>query len=471
MKIFSTLRSRLWLSYALIIFAALGLLMLALFIYLLRSPILYRQTRSNLQAVKTVVLKRQGEFNERTIEKTLARTDENFDLRLLLLNSKGALVYDTRADEGRLKLPSLERLREDSLMRDENGNIWLYSAALLNNGQRLIIATPRPEVQVLAVLKDELLPPFWGAGAVAILLSLLLAFLMARWIADPLQKILVATREVPAQIVSSAEKGPQEVRELTQAFNEMVTRVQSTQQSQREFVANVSHELKTPLTSIQGFSQALLDGTAETLEARNQAAQVIYDESSRMHRLALDLLDLARFDAGIVEMDFAKIDLASLLRNTEEKFALRASQKSIKLEINIDGDFEILGDGDRLAQVFTNLVDNALKHTSVGGTIQIKADDYGGEKHIEIRDTGTGISPEALPYIFERFYQADPSRRTAGKSSSGLGLAIVKEIVLAHGGKITAESIVKIGTVFQITLPFAQVDITTIISRRRKHKA
>ncbi len=464
---FSSLRSRLWLTYALLIFTALGLLMLVLFVSLLRSPVLYRQTRSKLDVVEKLMLSRQEEFLGRNVEQALTRTGEGFDLRIFLLDADGTLLYDTQAEKAKVRVPNTERLRADGSTRDVNGDIWLYSSSTLNNGQYLVLATPRPEVKVLALLRDELLPPFWSAGAIALLLSLLLAFLMARWVADPLQRILAATRKVPMQGVRSAERGPQEVRELSQAFNEMVMRVKSTQESQREFVANVSHELKTPLTSIQGFAQALLDGAAESPEVREQAAQVIYDESGRMHRLALDLLDLARFDAGIAEMEYVPIDLAALLQNTREKLALQASQKNITLTVFTNGDLEVWGDGDRLAQVFTNLVDNALKHTPDGGSVEVIADDVGWEKHIEIKDTGEGIAPEALPHIFERFYQADPSRSRESEHSSGLGLAIANEIVLAHGGKISVRSKVKEGTSFDLILPRALYDETTLISQRK----
>ena len=460
---FSSLRSRLWLTYALVIFTALALLIVALFTYLLRSPILYRQTRSRLKAIETVVLDRQDEFLGKNIKRVLDRTAENFDLRLLLLDAEGELFYDTRETAPKLRLP---RTGANTFLRDEDGNFWLYTSALLNNGERLIIATPRPKVKVFTLLKDELLPPFWGAGGLAILLSLLLAFFMARWIADPLQKILIATREVPAQLVSAPEKGPQEVRELTHAFNEMVTRVQNTQESQREFVANVSHELKTPLTAIQGFAQALLDGTAETPKARKEAVQVIYDESSRMHRLALALLDLARFDGGIAEIDFTPLDLSALLRNSVEKFSLRAKEKEVALQMNLPDLPPLMGDGDRLSQVFTNLIDNALKHTGAGDTIAIRAEETRRWIRLEIRDTGEGIPPESLPHIFERFYQADPSRKAHSKHRSGLGLAIVREIVLAHGGKITARSRLNEGASFEIILPLVQADVTTLISKR-----
>lgn len=442
--------------------------MLALVIYLLRSPLLYRQTTVKLQAIATATLARQDEFldkPEQQIERILARADANLDLRLLFLAADGSLLYDTRPDEGRLSLPRENVLRQNALLRDEKGRAWLYSSADLADGRRLLVTTPRPRVKILSVLQDELFPPFWTAGAIALIFSLILAFVMARWVADPLQKMLTATRSVPMERADISARGPQEVRELTEAFNEMVTRVQNTQQSQREFVANVSHELKTPLTSIQGFAQALLDGTAETPELRQQAAQVIYDESGRMHRLALDLLDLARFDAGIAEMEFSPLDLGALLRNSCEKFALRAKEKEVDLQINAKNLPSMLGDGDRLSQVFTNLIDNALKHTDARGQIRVKAEDVGDWIHVNIADSGSGIPAEALPHIFERFYQADPSRKARENHNSGLGLAIAKEIVLAHGGKIAAHSKVGEGTIFSLSLP--QVDEATILSKRK----
>lgn len=466
---FSSLRSRLWLSYALLILAALGLLMIAVAVYLVRSPLLYRQTSARLEAVQSVLLARQDELaglSNADVEKNLARADENFDVRLILFERGTGILFDTRADERTLAAPRLSVLRANQSWRDQEGQVWLYTSTLLENGQRLFVATPRPSISVWAALRDELFPSFWSAGALALVFALFLAFLVARWIADPLQGMLSAAREMPAPVTEIPPRGPQEVRELTQAFNEMVTRVQATQQSQRDFVANISHELKTPLTSIRGFAQALLEGAAETPEVREQAAQVIYDEAGRMHRMALDLLDLARFDSGIAELSLEKLDLAALLRNLEEKFSLQAREKDVELKFGIQNLPIIIGDGDRLAQVFDNLLDNALKHTAAGGTVTINAEETQQGVHIKALDTGAGIPADVLPHIFERFYQVDSSRQAQGKSGSGLGLAIVKEIVLAHGGKISVRSKVGKGTHFDIVLPTAQPDATTLIRKR-----
>lgn len=332
-----------------------------------------------------------------------------------------------------------------------------------------MVAAPRPGlVPVLAVLTDELARPILQGGLIALLLALVLAYGLARWIADPLQRLIGAAQEFPDKIgeaSSSArgrptarhavpEGGPHEVRELTRAFNEMVGRVEASQRSQKDLVANVSHELKTPLTAIQGFSQALVEGAVETPEARDHAAQVILGEAERMHRMVLQLLDLARIDAGTSEMQRSDVDICRLLSGVVEKFRGLAEQGGIQLELDCARDIPLFaGDGDRLAQVFTNLVDNAIKFTPGPGQITVQAKAEPQEVRVSVADTGVGISKGDLPQVFDRFYQADSSREGGKGGGAGLGLAIVKEIVAAHGGKINVRSTPGRGTEFIVHLP------------------
>jgi signal transduction histidine kinase len=309
----------------------------------------------------------------------------------------------------------------------------------------------------LNVFADELLTPILQGGAIALLLSLILAFLLSRWVADPLQKVVLAARNYPASAKPVPPRGPQEVQDLTRAFNSMVTRVESSQKSQRDFVANVSHELKTPLTSIQGFAQSLLDGAADSPDARKQAAQIIFDEAGRMHRMALDLLDLARLEGGTADLDMSVVDGGVLIRSVAEKFSLQAQKAEVNLQVNVPDDLPTLtGDGDRLAQVFTNLVDNALKFTPANGQVILSAKKDGMWIECEVVDSGIGVESEALPRLFDRFYQADPSRAWGESHGAGLGLAIAREIVQAHGGKIGVRSSVGHGTTFTIRLPLAK---------------
>jgi signal transduction histidine kinase len=231
-------------------------------------------------------------------------------------------------------------------------------------------------------------------------------------------------------------------------------RVEASQRSQKDFVANVSHELKTPLTSIQGFAQAIIDGTADSPEACEQAALVIHEEAARMHRLAVDLLDLARLDAGTAEWSHAPVDVRSVLLALETRIRPMALSKGIVLDVSkAEGPLVVVGDGDRLAQVFSNLVDNALKFTQRGGQVSMKADMDNGQVRVAICDTGRGILPEDIPHIFDRFYQADTARGGGTEHGAGLGLAIAREVTEAHGGRIIVRSAVGQGTEFVVYLP------------------
>jgi signal transduction histidine kinase len=239
--------------------------------------------------------------------------------------------------------------------------------------------------------------------------------------------------------------------------------VQAAQQAQRDFVANVSHELKTPLTSIQGFAQAMLDGAAASPEALRQSAHVIFDEAGRMRRLVEELLDLARLDAaGALRRE--PIDLALILAAVADRFGPRALEQQVALRTDIALLPAMVGDGDRLAQVFTNLVDNALKHTAPGGSVTLTAASAPGGVEAAVRDSGSGIPSEDLTRIFERFYQVDKSRARSG--GAGLGLAITKGIVEAHGGQISVHSAVGAGTAFRVFLPAARADDSTVARRR-----
>ncbi len=314
-----------------------------------------------------------------------------------------------------------------------------------------------PRVPVLNIFTDQFLLPVLEAGLIAFLLALILAYAISRWVADPLQQVVQAAQAYPSgEIKSLSPRGPHEVQDLTRAFNSMVVRVESSQRSQREFVANVSHELKTPLTSIQGFSQAILDGTADTPESRIQAARIIHNEAGRMHRMVLDLLDLARLDSGTADLKMSNVDVRALLQNIVDKFSPQAQKAGIRLELEVSPGLPVLiGDGDRLAQVFTNLVDNALKFTPPGGKVSLSAVRTGDELALSISDTGQGIPPESLPRLFDRFYQVDVSRAGGESHGAGLGLAIVREIVAAHGGRISVRSELGLGTTFVIHLPLA----------------
>lgn len=453
---FTSLRSRLWLSYAIVITIALVVVVIVLFIFLIRNPVLYRETAQRLRTAQSQIAEHSKEILDNP--EAIQQIAEANGARVLIFDSTRHLIFDTNPEQPQLTFPHRNVLgRTSQFMTDASGGSWLHTTSRLPNGNVLIIAAPRPAVRLLNVFADELLIPILQGGVIAFLLSLILAFLLSRWVADPLQNVVAAARSYPANAKPVSPRGPREVRDLTNAFNSMIRRVNNSQKSQRDFVANVSHELKTPLTSIQGFAQSLLDGTADSPEARRQAAQIIYDEAGRMHRMALDLLDLARLEGGTADLNMSAVEAGVLLRGVAEKFSLRAQKANIDLRVNVPDHLPaLLGDGDRLAQVFTNLVDNALKFTPANGQVVMSAKSAGAWIQFEVADSGVGVEREALPRLFDRFYQVDPARAHSESHGAGLGLAIAQEIVQAHGGKIGVQSSVGHGTTFTIRLPLAQ---------------
>ncbi|HET7737625.1 MAG TPA: HAMP domain-containing sensor histidine kinase [Tepidiformaceae bacterium] len=314
----------------------------------------------------------------------------------------------------------------------------------------LVVAKPATG---LGEIVRDLMPRLFFAGLIGTIAALVLGFVFAQSIVAPLRSIARAARSVARGNFSQRAPvtGPREVRELATTFNRMTEEVQRSQQTLRDFLANISHELKTPLTSIRGFSEAMLDGTIDDPEGIERSTRVISNESSRLLRLVQELLDLSRIESGQVSMQNEDIDLDDFLAHISEVFALRGEESGVNLDIGRSGGLHIRGDFDRLEQVLNNLLDNAFRHTPEGGTVRVTARPLSdGIAQITISDTGKGIPATELPMLFQRFYRG--STNGSGKGH-GLGLAITREIVRAHGGDIWATSEVGRGTSFTFTLP------------------
>ena len=304
-----------------------------------------------------------------------------------------------------------------------------------------------------------LVVPLGWAAVIAFLVSSCVALVLARSITQPLLRLTAATRALArgdfAQRVPV--HGDDEVAELGSSFNAMVGEIEATRQRERDFLANISHDLKTPLTSIQGFAGAIVDGTCPP-DAYTDAARIIYAESERMGGLVGDVLQLTRLEAGQLTLEPGPIDLARLLHESARRFNPAATQAGVTVQVQSppEGAVTFVGDRGRLDQVLGNLIENALRYTPRGGSLDLvgNADDTAKPPTVTItvRDTGAGIPPADVPRIFERFYQADKAR-AAGRGGSGLGLAIVKELVERHGGTIRAESTLGAGTSITLTLP------------------
>jgi signal transduction histidine kinase len=464
---FRSLNFRLLISYIFVILVCLTLVGLGLLVFLRTSPLWTNLITLRLEATAraTMPTLRPGIAAPEAFPRLLAEAAENQEVRILLVDNQNIVRFDSNNTWTKEQLQNVRRHADQDRIQGTftgpNGGQWIFVGRTVpapeGNGRQLVFFIS-PRLQILVWFGDNMLPPMVQAGMIALVPSILLALLITRSISKPLRRVANAAEAIARGETGTRApvSGPSEVRALAHSFNTMADQVEATHQSQRDFVANVSHELKTPLTSIQGFSQALLDGTASTPETTARAARVIHQEAERMRRMVDDLLILARFDAGQMSLARDQVELGLLLRGCIEKLTPQAQTAQVTLALDVPEQLVVTGDADRLAQVFANLIDNSVAHTPVNGKVTVAARlTSEGEAEVAVTDTGEGIPPEVISRIFERFYQVDKARSRDRKRSrgAGLGLAITKEIVEAHGGTITAESVVGLGSKFTVHLP------------------
>ena len=463
---FRSLNSRLAISYAAVILVCLFLVGAGLLVFVRSSALWTTISFFPLEATARAtmpLLIRADTFTEAT--EILARAADDQEVRIVWVDNRGVVRFDSAEEwvgqrlEEPIRAPMVGG-RVRGTLSGPAGDRWLFVGQFTTPGQgmrhMILFASQRSRFLLLNWFRENLLPPLLRAGGVALVLSILLSLLIGRSVTAPLRKVADAARSIAQGKMETRAPvtGTREARALARSFNEMADRVEQAQQSQQDLVANVSHELKTPLTSIQGFSQALLDGTASTPEATQRAARVINEEAERMRRMVDELLTLARFDADEMEIAKERVDLFPILRHSVEKLTPQAMEGEVELVWDASQELFVVGDADRLEQVFTNLLDNAVAHTPAGGRVTIEGDHVeDGTVEVRVTDTGEGIPPEELPRIFERFYRVDKAR--VHDRGVGLGLAITKEIVEAHGGSISVESVVGLGSQFIVRLPAA----------------
>ncbi|KKB43313.1 two-component system histidine kinase PnpS [Bacillus thermotolerans] len=230
-----------------------------------------------------------------------------------------------------------------------------------------------------------------------------------------------------------------------------ITSLKRLEQMRKDFVANVSHELKTPITSIKGFTETLLDGAMEDKEALKMFLDIILKESERMQTLVMDLLELSKIEQKGISLNVSEVAVDQLIKEVVLVLQSRFEEKQLGLTVDLQDDLFIKGDASRLKQVFVNLLTNATLYTQRGGNVSVRAFGQEDQVVVEVKDNGIGISSEELPRIFERFYRVDKAR-SRNSGGTGLGLAIVKHIIEAHKGEITVESKVNEGTTFTVYL-------------------
>jgi two-component system sensor histidine kinase BaeS len=310
---------------------------------------------------------------------------------------------------------------------------WAAEAALL---QRLGVAT------VLSAI---------GATVVALIVGVVLARTLTR----PIRELTAATRAMAQGRLDQrvTVRSRDEIGELAQAFNQMSADLGRAIQARRQMTADLAHDLRTPLSILRGYTEGLQEGRISGTPA---IYRIMHGEVEHLQRLIDDLRLLSLVDAGALSLNRRAVDPRALLERAALAHMVQAEQQGLTIRVEASDSLPaVLVDTDRMAQVLNNLVSNALRHTGEG-EIRLTAREAENRRIvIEVHDTGSGIAPDDLPYIFDRFYRANPARTREGSQSAGLGLAIAKAIVEAHGGSISVASTVGVGTTFTIALPVA----------------
>jgi two-component system OmpR family sensor kinase/two-component system sensor histidine kinase BaeS len=297
---------------------------------------------------------------------------------------------------------------------------------------------------------------FCGAPIIVVVIAFIILFNLYRRFGKPLQRIFNAIDSVAEGDLSVRvpESDSDMYSELNKRFNHMIGELERAEQQRRNLTADIAHELRTPLHIIQGNLEGIIDGVYQPTP---EHIDNTLEETRLLSRLVNDLQTLSLAETGQLPLHPTRFLLTDLTADLTSSFSAQAVSLGIDLTTNnADPSHEITADYDRLNQVLSNLISNALRHTPKGGRIIIEtgiSPDIASGVRIQIKDTGVGIPPEDLPFIFDRFWRGDKSRTRGTHATSGLGLAIARQLIHAHGGTIEAQSVVGIGSNFIIDLP------------------
>jgi two-component system, OmpR family, sensor kinase len=455
-----SLRTRLVAAIVLVALTVLGLSYVATYALVRKS--LQDNALSNLR-------ERAGELVNLAQDQQLAGLPANrlnralklTDFQLVRIRADGtvlALASDTRGLPAPLHdadvLPqSLLNGLQVSGRRNNTVFLAIPTGRQTANGARVaVIATDTVDMSVL----HKLFPLLLLAGLIVLLIAFGIATWLARRLMRPVREVEHAAGRLAAGDLSARADVPpsadEELAALGNTLNDMAARLQDAQENERAFLLSVSHDLRTPLTSIRGYAEALADGTLDEADAgdRKRAASVIGSEARRLERLVRDLLDLARLDSHQFSLNMHPCDATELVKASVDAFAPQAAELGVQLNMLSSQPVAVDADAERLAQVVANLLENALKYASTR-VDAYTAQNGTGEVAIVVTDDGPGIPADKMGRVFDRLYTV---RDTPGRAvGTGLGLAIVRELVAAMGGRASADAAPDGGSRFIVTLP------------------
>lgn len=383
-----------------------------------------------------------------------------FGAYVQVLSPQGVAVYAPNSTPVQLPGAAMQRLAQGETFagrtRDSLGDDLVVAAAPFFQdgklqGAVLLLSPAGAVTEAQGNLHWLLVSTLSGGAAVAAALG----FIFARYQVRP-----IVAMEEAARAIAAGELGIQvqlqrsdELGALAGAINEMSAALAGHEQRRREFLANVAHELRTPLSYLQGYSQALAEGMVEDDLERERYVRILHEEARRLGRLVEDLMDLAEMDEGSARLEPRLLPVTDTVAQAVATLRPRADSKGVTLTVAVEPGLAVVADPDRLQQVLINLLDNALRHSPAGGQVTVTAQVSTTEPdmvQLTVADTGPGFPPAEAERVFERFHKVDRSRHEGGR---GLGLAIVRSIVRAHGGQVWAESSPGQGARFHVLLP------------------
>lgn len=434
------------------------------------------QLETTVNYVETIVEKStvmMDTLSAQFLETYLDQQSSASGCTILLTDSTGAVKISSAPKDDGIEADQIQGTVSSALVNTINqsgsyfglGNIsGLFSENYFIAGKSCTDETGQAVALVIAAipststtgLMNTIMRSYLFIIAITLVLTLIISWFLSDMMTRPLKGLVSAAKKFghgEFDVRVSENNNCDEIDELAVSFNNMATSLQQQEELSRGFVANVSHELKTPMTSIRGFVDGMLDGTIPQ-EKHPQYLRIISEEVERLSRLVMRMLDAAKIQAGELIITPAPFDLTEMAARVIISFENQINNKHLEMDVELKDGLIVNGDSDHIYRVIYNLVDNAVKFVNDGGTLTIRAEKEGTMSLFSIRNTGSEIPPEDLPHVFDRFYKVDRSR-SRDRTGAGLGLYIVKSIVNLHGGDISVRSSGG-QTEFAFTMPLAE---------------
>ncbi|WHY22002.1 HAMP domain-containing sensor histidine kinase [Paenibacillus sp. G2S3] len=398
-------------------------------------------------------------------EEMMSTFAEFSDVSIFNISKDGSVILHSgvhdRADRSFINASDISRIFSGKSVnfeyKDPTGHRYFITGKPISDGHTIqsalyVMSSTENMKQSLASIRNLLLLAGIGAFILALGITGIISLLLSR----PLIKMQKATRKIAAGELETrlSIRSNDEIGFLAGAINDLAVDLQRYRDTRQEFLANISHELRTPITYLKGYTKVVKDRLYETEGERDLYLDIIHEEAYRLEHLVEDLFELAKMEEGKITLTLDWIDLKQMAEQAVRRVELKAKEKGLQLKITYHGDsYRFRGDEKRMEQIMMNLLENSIRYTDEGEiTVHVNEEVDEGSAVFIVEDTGIGIPEEELPYVFERFYRVEKSR-SRQYGGTGLGLSIVKKLVELHGGKIQITSQPGVGTRCEVQLP------------------